>query len=62
VNRALSGKALFGFGIEPLLELPWDDPEDAWDFVERVRTSGTVPTDTEGSVLATDSWQNNHRC
>ena len=58
---SLSGKALYGFGIEPLLELPWDDPEDVWDLVERVRMRGTVETDTEGSVLATDSAYNNNR-
>ena len=61
MNRAPDWKSFYGFGIEPLLELPWDDPEDAWDFVEHVRMTGSVPTDTEGSVLGTDSWQNNHR-
>lgn len=61
MTNALSGKGIYGFGIEPLLDLPWDDPEDAWDFVEHVRMHGTVPTDTEGSVLGTDSSYNNRR-
>ena len=61
MTSALSAKGVWGFGIEPLLELPWDDPEDQWDLVEHVRMHGAVPTDTEGSVLGTDSAHNNRR-
>ena len=51
----------FSFGTEPLLELPWDDADDELAVIERIRQCGSLDTDTDGSVLGTDSWQNNHR-
>ena len=51
----------FGYGVEPLIEDFDDGAEDEFELIEHVRMYGTIPTDTEGSVLGTDSAYNNRR-
>ena len=53
-------KHFYGFGIEPMLELPWDDQDDELATAERIRSHGMLDTDTDGSVLATGSPADRH--